>query len=103
VRKDLFCLLSLCINGRELVGQVVHLHSTHDNQLESGDIVLSVATDYRDFRKSGFQEYAIVNDFHAVRLPKNLYAPQAAAVGVAFVAAAISLGVCLGLTRQAYL
>jgi NADPH:quinone reductase-like Zn-dependent oxidoreductase len=59
--------------------------------------VLSIATDYRDFRKSGFQEYAVVNDFNAVRLPQELYAPRAAAVGVAFVAAAISLGVCLGL------
>jgi hypothetical protein len=39
----------------------------------------------------------VVNDFNAVRLPQELYAPRAAAVGVAYVAATISLGVCLGL------
>jgi hypothetical protein len=79
------------------VGRVVHLHSTHDINLEIGDVVLSVATDYREFCKSGFQEYAVVNGFNAVRLPKALYAPRAAAVGVVFVAAAIGLGVGLGL------
>jgi len=41
-----------------------------------------------------------VDEFNAVRLPKHLYAPQAASVGVAFVAATISLGVCLGMTMS---
>jgi NADPH:quinone reductase-like Zn-dependent oxidoreductase len=59
---------------------------------------LSIATDYRDFRKSGFQEYAVVDSFNAVRLLDDVNPPRAAAVGVAFVAAALSLGVCLGMT-----
>lgn len=60
--------------------------------------MLSIATDYRDFRKSGFQEYAVVDSFNAVKLLGDLNPPRAAAVGVAFVAAALSLGLCLGMT-----
>ncbi|KAH6145459.1 hypothetical protein HBI64_000830 [Parastagonospora nodorum] len=89
-----------CVNGRELVGKIVRQHSSQPSDFEVGDVVLSIATDYRDFRKSGFQEYAVVDEFNAVRLPKNIYAPQAASVGVAFVAATISLGVCLGMTMS---
>jgi NADPH:quinone reductase-like Zn-dependent oxidoreductase len=59
---------------------------------------LSIATDYRDFRKSGFQEYAVVDSFNAVRLLDDVNPSRAAAVGVAFVAAALSWGVCLGMT-----
>lgn len=57
-----------------------------------------MCTDYRDFRKSAFQEYAVVDDFAAIRIPPEFNAPHAASVGVAFVAAAIGLGICLGLT-----
>jgi NADPH:quinone reductase-like Zn-dependent oxidoreductase len=59
---------------------------------------LAVGTDYRDFRKSAFQEYAIVKDFNAVKIPASFDSPHAASVGVAFVAATIGLGICLGLT-----
>lgn len=60
--------------------------------------VLAVSTDYRDFRKSAFQEYAIVCCYNAIRIPKHVDPFKVAPMGVAFVAAGLSLGVCLGVT-----
>lgn len=61
-----------------------------------------MATDYRDFRKSAFQEYAVVCCFNAIKIPKGIDPYEAASLGVAFVTAALSLGICLGvvLPRQ---
>lgn len=59
--------------------------------------MLSICTDYRDFRKSAFQEYAVVSTFNAVKIPLGFNSSSAASVGVAFVAAALGLGVCFGL------
>jgi hypothetical protein len=58
---------------------------------------LSVGTDYRDFRKSAFQEFAIASDFNVVKIPSTMNAAHASSVGVAFVAAALGLGICFGL------
>jgi NADPH:quinone reductase-like Zn-dependent oxidoreductase len=57
---------------------------------------MGISTDYRDNRKSAYQEFSIVSDFNACRLPKGLSLAAAAPLGVAFVAAALALGVCLG-------
>lgn len=57
-----------------------------------------MATDYRDFRKSAFQEYAVVCCFNAIKIPKGIDPYEAASLGVAFVTAALSLGICLGVT-----
>ncbi|CAI4213200.1 unnamed protein product [Parascedosporium putredinis] len=46
-----------------------------------GDQVLAVATDYRDFRKSAFQEYAVVCGFNAIKIPKSVDPYQAASLG----------------------
>ncbi len=58
---------------------------------------MAVSTDYRDSRKSAYQQYAVVSDFSACKLPVHISAEKAAPLGVAFVAAGIALGVCLGL------
>ncbi|KAF2112748.1 chaperonin 10-like protein [Lophiotrema nucula] len=87
-----------CVNGREFVGKVIRLNCSERKTIAVGDTVLSVCTDYRDFRKSAFQQYAVVNDFNAIKIPSNFDSPRAASVGVAFVAATIALGICLGLT-----
>lgn len=55
-------------------------------------------TDYRDIRKSTFQEYTIVCCYNAIRIPKNVDPFKVASMGVAYIAAGLSLGVCLGLT-----
>lgn len=59
--------------------------------------VMGISTDYRDSRKSAYQQYAIVSDFNACKLPQHLFAKDAAPLGVAFVAASIALGICLGM------
>lgn len=58
---------------------------------------MAISTDYRDSRKSAYQQYAVVSDFNACKLPLNLTATEAAPLGVAFVAAALALGICIGM------
>ena len=58
--------------------------------------VFSASTDYRDYRKSAFQQYVVASDFNVARVPLTISPEACAALGVAFVSAVISLGVCLG-------
>ncbi|OCK76333.1 quinone oxidoreductase [Lepidopterella palustris CBS 459.81] len=84
------------IAGRELVGQVVRVANDH-SRLHIGDLqVIVVSSDYRDLRKAAYQEYVIASDFNVAKLPPQISVTNGAAIGVAFVAAALSLGVCLG-------
>ncbi|KAL5119969.1 hypothetical protein ACEQ8H_002067 [Pleosporales sp. CAS-2024a] len=99
-----FALPSLpSVNGREFIGKVVEVNKKQHSTYAVGDMgtdrvkILSVSTDYRDLRKSAFQEYAVVSEFNAVKLPRSLHGYHAASVGVAFVTAAIALGVSLGM------
>ncbi|EFQ36413.1 alcohol dehydrogenase GroES-like domain-containing protein [Colletotrichum graminicola] len=88
------------ISGRELVGRVVRRHPSSRSRLREGDRVLVISTDYRDLRKAAYQQYVVTADFNASRIPRGIdgaVAPRAAAtLGVAFVAAVLSLGVCMG-------
>lgn len=59
--------------------------------------MLVPSTDYRDIRKAAFQEYAITTASNAARIPSSTCPRAAASLGVAFVAAVLSLGVSLGL------
>lgn len=59
--------------------------------------VMGISTDYRDSRKAAYQQYALVSDFNACKLPQHLSTKDAAPLGVAFVAASLVLGICLGL------
>ncbi|KAH7368211.1 quinone oxidoreductase [Plectosphaerella cucumerina] len=83
------------IAGRELVGRVVK-PSRAGGWLKEGDQVLVISTDYRDPRKAGFQEYVVASDFNTVRIPRGLSRQAGATIGVAYVAAALALGVCMG-------
>lgn len=58
---------------------------------------MAISTDYRDSRKAAYQQYTIVSDFNACKLPPNITAIEAAPLGVAFVAAALALGICIGM------
>jgi hypothetical protein len=84
------------INGRDFVGIVVRTFGDNPS-LQVGDVILTPSTDYRDIRKAAFQEYAVTTSFNAARVPARCSIPSAAAVGVAFVAATLALGVCFGL------
>ncbi|KAK4541112.1 hypothetical protein LTR36_008337 [Oleoguttula mirabilis] len=72
------------------------------SDLKEGDIVLCASTDYRDMRKAAFQEYAIALEHNVCKLPKHVSVAQGAAIGVAYVAAGLALGVCLGLRLPAF-
>ena len=85
-----------CVLGRDYIG-IVLKGSEDSSRIRPGDIVLGTSTDYRDYRKAAFQQFAIARDYNLCRLPKTVYNERTAAVGVAFVTAAITLGVCLGL------
>jgi len=58
--------------------------------------VLVISTDYRDLRKAAYQEYVVAFDYNTVRLPRRLSYEEGSTLGVAFVAAALALGVCMG-------
>lgn len=58
---------------------------------------MAISTDYRDNRKAAYQQYAVVSDFNACRLPDHIKSTDAAPLGVAFVAAALALGICMGM------
>ena len=59
--------------------------------------VLSLSTDYWDFRKAAFQQYSVASDFNVCRLPWNVSVEPGAATGVTFVSAILALAICLGL------
>lgn len=48
-------------------------------------------------RKAAYQEYAIASQHTVCRLPSHIPIAHGAALGVAYVAASLTLGVCLGL------
>lgn len=84
------------ISGRELVGEIA-ISSRHKSRLKPGDLVIVISTDYRDLRKAAYQQFVVATDFNVCRLPANISPESGSALGVAFVAAAICLGICVGL------
>ncbi|KAL7817292.1 GroES-like protein [Trichoderma gracile] len=83
------------IAGRELAGRVTQT-PRRNSRLKEGDRVLAISTDYRDLRKAAYQEYSVSSDFNVARIPPSISFQQAAGLGVAFSAAAITLGICMG-------
>lgn len=86
------------LNEREFIGRIIASEVDQRCPLQLGEWVLAVPTDYRDIRKSTFQEYTIVCCYNAIRIPKHVDPFKVASMGVAYVAAGLSLGVCLGVT-----
>lgn len=68
-----------------------------DSRIKVGDVVCGPSTDYRDIRKAAYQEYLVTNDYNVARIAATTSVKAGASIGVAFSAAAISLGVCFGL------
>ena len=54
-------------------------------------------------RKGAYQQYAAAFSYNVVRLPKTTSIEDGATLGVAFVAAALALGVCLGVNFSSVL
>lgn len=84
------------VNGRDFAGIVVKA-PRKPSRIQQGDVVFGPSTDYRDVRKAAYQEYVVTTDYNVARVPQGVDVKQGAALGVAFVAAAISLGVSFGL------
>lgn len=55
-----------------------------------------ISTDYRDLRKAAYQQYVVAQSHTVVRLPSHISFEAGSTFGVAFVAAALALGVSLG-------
>ncbi|KAK8218784.1 hypothetical protein IWZ01DRAFT_564460 [Phyllosticta capitalensis] len=85
------------ISGRDFLGTVVRSSAP---SRPIGSTVLAVSTDYRDVRKSAYQHYAVSAARTVCSLPlsgqSGLVDPSHASLGVAFTAAVLALGVCLG-------
>ena len=58
------------------------------------------STDYRDLRKAAFQDYSVASTFNIIRLPAHVSPESGATLGVAFVAAALALGICMGVNFE---
>ena len=84
------------VNGRDFAGIVVRAPRA-PSRIKIGDIVCGPSTDYRDVRKAAYQEYVVTTDYNVARVTADVTVKAAAAIGVAFVAAAITLGVSFGL------
>lgn len=74
-----------------------HSSSAQSSRLQVGDLVLVPSTDYRDIRKAAFQQYAVTTHYNAARIPPTISLHSGASIGVAYVAAALALGVSFGL------
>ncbi|KAI4671880.1 uncharacterized protein J4E78_000378 [Alternaria triticimaculans] len=85
------------ISGREYSGTALITPTTPSSRIKKGDRVLVPSTDYRDPRKAAYQHYSIASTFNTIRLPPNLSLNSGSILGVAFVSAALTLGICLGL------
>lgn len=89
------------ISGRDFLGTIVRSSSPSPSR-PVGAQVLAISTDYRDERKSAFQHYAVSATHTICALPSRPDGascgpdPSHASLGVAFTAAALALGVCLG-------
>ncbi|KAL1633113.1 hypothetical protein SLS58_011222 [Diplodia intermedia] len=68
-----------------------------DTDAHQPPLYLAISTDYRDPRKSAFQQYAVAQPHTICRLPRALPAASGASLGAPFVAAALTLGICFGI------
>ncbi|KAL3608942.1 hypothetical protein FPOAC2_03953 [Fusarium poae] len=83
------------VAGREFSGL---LFRTADDRSgwAKGERVIAISTDYRDSRKGAYQEHVVAKSYNVVRLPDHVSFEQGSTIGVAFVTAAVALGICLG-------
>ncbi|ORY14517.1 chaperonin 10-like protein [Clohesyomyces aquaticus] len=90
------------VSGRECAGLVVQAPTStnQSRRIRKGDVVIIPSTDYRDLRKATFQEYAITSSVNTIRLPRSLTPESGSTFGVAFVASALALGICMGVNFE---
>ncbi|KAF2501885.1 GroES-like protein [Lophium mytilinum] len=94
------------ICGRDAVGIVVRAPkstttSNNPSRIKVGDTVIATSTDYRNTSKSTFQSYILASLSNTALLPASISPTTGAALGVAYVAAVLALGICLGIDFSA--
>lgn len=83
------------VNGRDFAGIVVRA-PRDSSRIQQGDVVFGPSTDYRDVRKAAYQEYVVTTDYNVTRVPQGVSVKEGAALGVAYVAALVALGISFG-------
>lgn len=83
------------VNGRDFAGIVVRA-PRDSSRIQQGDVVFGPSTDYRDVRKAAYQEYVVTTDYNVTRIPTGVSVKEGAALGVAWVAALVALGISFG-------
>ncbi|KAK4504574.1 hypothetical protein PRZ48_005490 [Zasmidium cellare] len=83
------------VNGRDFAGIVVRA-PRDSSRIQQGDVVFGPSTDYRDVRKAAYQEYVVTTDYNVTRIPSGVSVKEGAALGVAYVAALVALGISFG-------
>ncbi|TID14087.1 GroES-like protein [Venturia nashicola] len=85
------------LSGRDIVGTVIKAPANPSSRVKKGDVILTASTDYRDLRKAAYQSYAVAPSYNVCRVPVSTPRDSIAGLGVAFIAAILGLGVCLGI------
>ncbi|KAM0748093.1 GroES-like protein [Meredithblackwellia eburnea MCA 4105] len=89
------------VNGRDLSGIVVR-KGTAVTRFEVGDKVFGPSTQYRDYRTSAFQQYAVASEFCLAAVPAGATLEQCAGIGVAVVTAFLAISSSLGIPVRGF-
>jgi NADPH:quinone reductase-like Zn-dependent oxidoreductase len=69
------------VNGRDLAGSVIEI-GPDVKHFKIGDKVFGPSTQYRDYRSSAFQSYAVMQEHCLGVIPPNLTLEQASAISL---------------------
>ncbi|GAA5871109.1 hypothetical protein JCM1840_007592 [Sporobolomyces johnsonii] len=89
------------LNGRDLAGVIVHC-GKGVKRLQPGDRVFGPSTDYRDYRRSAFQQYAVAAEHCLGLVPDVASFEDCAAIGVGATAAALAIASALAIPIRGF-
>ncbi|KAL8290442.1 hypothetical protein RQP46_002700 [Phenoliferia psychrophenolica] len=89
------------VAGRDLAGVVVRTGSAV-TRFRVGDLVFGPSTQYRDYRTSAFQSFAVASEYCLGAVPRHASVEQCAGVGVGAVTAALAISSALGIPVRGF-